>query len=82
MKVLFEFDSKRFVMDSESAGEIVSLIHARGAEIYEHKKDYRTKEESHHVYNLNPAEIGTVRMNFITEELYGMGKLKGRPKED
>jgi hypothetical protein len=33
MKVLFEFDDKKFVMDAESAGEIVSLIHSRGAEI-------------------------------------------------
>ena len=82
MKVLFEFDDKKFVMDAESAGEIVSLIHSRGAEIYEHKTSWRTKEESHHVYNLNPTEVGTMRLQFITEELYGMGKLKGRPQED
>ena len=81
MKVLFEFDDKKFVMDAESAGEIVSLIHSRGAEIYEHKTSWRTKEESHHVYNLNPTEVGTMRMQFITEELYGMGKLNGKPEE-
>ena len=82
MKVLFEFDDKKFVMDAESAGEIVSLIHSRGAEIYEHKTSWRTKEESHHVYTPTTAEIGGFRFLMISDELYGMGKLKGRPQED
>jgi len=82
MRVLFEFDGKNFVMSASDAAEIVRLIHSHGAEIYEHKTSWRTKEESHHVYSLNPAEVGTMRMQFITEELYGMGKLNGKPKED
>lgn len=81
MRVLFEFDDKKFVMDAESASEIVRMIHSYGAEVYEHKTNWRTKEESHHVYNLNPAEVGTMRMQFITDELYGMGKLNGKPEE-
>ena len=81
MRVLFEFDDKKFVMDAGSAAEIVRMIHSYGAEVYEHKTNWRTKEESHHVYNLNPAEVGTMRMQFITDELYGMGKLNGKPEE-
>lgn len=82
MKVLFEFDGKHFVMSAQEAAEIVRMVHSCGAEIYEHKTNWRTKEESHHVYALNPTEVGTMRMQFITEELYGMGKLNGKPKED
>jgi hypothetical protein len=82
MKVLFEFDDKKFVMDAESAGEIVSLIHSRGAEIYEHKTNWRTKEESHHVYNAYTCGSRWVSFLMISDELYGMGKLKGRPQED
>ena len=58
MRVLFEFDGKNFVMSANDAAEIVRLIHSHGAEIYEHKTNWRTKEESHHVYNLNPTEQG------------------------
>ena len=82
MKVLFEFDDKKFVMDAESAGEIVSLIHSRGAEVYEHKTNWRTKEESYHVYETTPRDLGEMSFQMITDELYGMGKLKGRPQED
>ena len=82
MKVLFEFDGKQFVMDAESASEIVSLIHARGAELYEHKTSWRNKEESYHVYPATPRELGEMSFKMITDELYGMGKLKGRPQED
>ena len=82
MKVLFEFDDKKFVMDAESAGEIVSLIHSRGAEIYEHKTNWRSKEESYHVYETTPRDLGEMSFKMITDELYGMGKLKGRPQED
>jgi hypothetical protein len=82
MKVLFEFDDKRFVMDAESAGEIVNLIHARGAELYEHKTSWRSKEESYHVYETTPRDLGEMNFKMITDELYGMAKLKGRPQED
>ena len=57
MKVLFEFDDKQFVMDAESAGEIVKLIHSRGAEIYEHKTTGVAKEESYHVYDGYPCGL-------------------------
>jgi hypothetical protein len=82
MKVLFEFDDKKFVMDAESAGEIVNLIHARGAELYEHKTNWRSKEQSYHVYETTPNDLGEMSFKMITDELYGMGKLKGRPQED
>ena len=82
MKVLFEFDDKKFVMDAESAGEIVSLIHAHGSEVYEHKTNWRSKEESYHVYETTPKDLGEMSFKMITDELYGMGKLKGRPQED
>ena len=82
MKVLFEFDDKKFVMDAESAGEIVKLIHARGAELYEHKTNWRSKEQSYHVYETTPRDLGEMSFKMITDELYGMGKLKGRPLED
>ena len=82
MKVLFEFDGKQFVMDAESAGEIVNLIHARGAEVYEHKTNWRSKEESYHVYPTTPRELGEMSFKMITDELYGMGKLAGKPQED
>lgn len=82
MKALFDFDGKQFVMDAESAGEIVALIHARGAEVYERRRNWRSKEESHHVYPANPTELGEITFKMITDELYGMGKLTGRPQED
>tara|TARA_R110002096_G_scaffold96933_1_gene216059 strand:+ start:58 stop:306 length:249 start_codon:yes stop_codon:yes gene_type:complete len=82
MKVLFEFDDKKFVMDAESAGEIVKLIHARGTEVYEHKTNWRSKEQSYHVYETTPRDLGEMSFKMITDELYGMGKLKGRPQED
>lgn len=81
MKVLFEFDGKQFVMDPESAAEIVTLIHARGLEVYEHKREWRTKADTYHVYPTTTKEIGEMNFKMITDELYGMGKLKGRPED-
>jgi hypothetical protein len=34
------------------------------------------------VYTPTPAEVGGFRFLMISDELYGMGKLKGRPQED
>jgi hypothetical protein len=83
MKVLFEFDDNKFRNETRAMPlKLVRLFIPDGTEVYERKTSWRTKEESHHVYNLNPTEVGGLRLQFISDELYGMGKLKGRPQED
>jgi hypothetical protein len=34
------------------------------------------------VYETTPRDLGEMSFKMITDELYGMGKLKGRPQED
>lgn len=80
MKVLFEFNDRKFVMEAEQAGAIVNMIHDCGCEVYEHKTNWSTKEETHHVYKLAPAEVGLVRFELMSEELYGLGKMRGKPE--
>lgn len=80
MKVLFEFNDRKFVMEAEQAGAIVNMIHDSSREVYEHKTNWSTKEETHHVYKLTPSEVGVFRFELLSEELYGSAKMRGKPE--
>jgi len=81
MKVLFEWGNKNFIMEPEQASEIIQLIHRYSKEVFEHKRNWKDKTETDHVYSITPAELGVLPMQFITDELYGLGKIMGRPED-
>ena len=81
MKALFEWGHKNFIMEAEDAAEIVKLIHQYGTEIYKHESGWGDRKEEHYVYEPTPTELGQVELTFLTDELYALGKLKGRPEK-
>ncbi len=82
MKALIELNGRKHILTMKQAEEVITLIHSCGAEVYETKTNYNTKPYTvtHHVYELAPAEMGKGEITFLTDALYGMGKLKGRPE--
>lgn len=81
MKVVIDIDGRKHLMTPEQATHVLQLIHEYGAEVYETRSNWgTTKVESHHVYTLTPAELGVGRLMYLTDALYGMGKLAGKPE--
>lgn len=80
MKVIIDLDGRKHVMTPEQAAEVMALIHEYGAEVYESRSNWgTTKVETHHVFCVTPAELGVGRLQYLTDALYGMGKLAGKP---
>ena len=81
MKVLIDWADNSYVMEAEEAMEIMAMVQKYGKEVYVKKRDWQAKQETHHVYAVTPAEVGITPIRVISDALYGMGKLKGRPTE-
>lgn len=82
MRALIELNGRKHIMTMKQAEEVISLIQSYGAEVYETKTSYSTKPYTthHHVYELTPADVGKGEITFLTDALYGMGKLNGKPE--
>jgi len=80
MRIIFELQDRKHLLTPEQADEVIALIHRYGKEVYEIKHNWSTKQNSHHVYELTPAEMGGGELKFLSDALYGMGKLKGKPE--
>lgn len=80
MKAIFELNGRKHLMTPEQMVEVMDLIHSYGEEVYECKTDWSTKVETHHVYAVSAAALGAGEMRYITDALYGMGKLRGKPQ--
>lgn len=80
MRIIFELQDRKHLLTPEQADEVIALIHRYGTEVYEIKHNWSTKQNSHHVYELTPTEMGSGELKFLSDALYGMGKLKGKPE--
>ena len=82
MRALIELNGRKHILTMQQAEEVIGLIHSYGEEVYESKTSYHTKPYpvTHHVYELTPTEMGKGEITFLTDALYGMGKLNGRPE--
>jgi hypothetical protein len=82
MKAIIELQNRKHVMTPEQAAEVIALIHHYGTEVYTTKTEYGVKPyvTHHHVYELTPTELGTGELPYLTDAMYGMAKLKGRPE--
>jgi hypothetical protein len=80
MKIIFEINGRKHLMSPEQAEEVLHLIATYGNEVYEHRTNWSTKVESHHVYAVTPSEMGAGELKYISDALYGMGKLRGKPE--
>jgi hypothetical protein len=80
MRALIELNGRKHILTMKQAEEVITLIHSYGAEVYESRKDWNTKTVQHYIYEVSPTELGTGDITFLTDALYGMGKLKGRPE--
>ena len=80
MRIIFELQNRKHLLTPEQADEVIALIHRYGTEVYETKHNWSTKQNSHHVYELTPTEMGSGELQFLSDALYGMGKLKGKPE--
>ena len=81
MKILFEWADKKLIMDASKAEEIINLINRSEEEVYEHKTNWRTKEETHHVYAVSAGDLGVQSIQVLTDDLYALGKLRGKPED-
>lgn len=81
MKIIFELNNKKHLLSPEHADEIMALVHKYGTEVYEVKHNWSTKEDTHHVYEVTPIELGAGEIRYISDALYGMAKLRGRPEK-
>jgi H2-forming N5,N10-methylenetetrahydromethanopterin dehydrogenase-like enzyme len=79
MRAIFELNGRKHLMTTEQLAEVINLVHKYGEEVYECKTDWSSKTETHHVYAVSPATLGTGEFRYITDALYGMGKLRGKP---
>lgn len=81
MKVLFEWADMKLIMDAAKAEEIINLINRSAEEVYEHKRNWSSKEESHHVYPVSAQDLGVQSIRILTDDLYALGKLRGKPED-
>ena len=81
MKMLFEWNNKTLIIAPERMDELIKLIMQSAEEVYEHKKNWSTKEESHHVYPISACDFGVQEIRVLSDELYALGKLRGKPEE-
>ena len=81
MKMLFEWGHKTLIISPEKMGEIMTLVMQSAEEVYEFKKNWSTKEESHHVFPVNVGDFGVQEIRVLSDELYALGKLRGKPEE-
>jgi hypothetical protein len=81
MKIMFDLNGRKHLMTPEQASQVIALIHEYGAEVYESRSNWNTtKVESHHVYSVTPTELGVGEMRYMTDAMYGMAKLLGKPE--
>jgi hypothetical protein len=80
MKVILELNNRKHLMSTDQFTEVMDLVHKYGEEVYECKTDWSTKTDTHHVYAVSAASLGAGEIRYITDALYGMGKLKGKPQ--
>jgi len=65
-----------FVMDVKAAAQVMEVL--GGAEKYETK--YRKAEEGGTTQHIYPADIEAVTLKLISDDLYRMAKLAGKPE--
>lgn len=78
-KAILSMGYGQYVMDMEQAVAIAEML--AKAELYENKyhrdKDTGTATSTHHIYDNENAELGTIRL--VSDGFYQMAKLAGKP---
>jgi hypothetical protein len=80
MKVIFELADVKYLLTPDQANEVLNLIYKYGAEVYEAKTNWSQKTETHHVYDATPAMAARLKLPVITDAVYGLGKVTGKPE--
>lgn len=76
-KAILTIGYTSYVLDIKDAVGVVEIL--SGAEMYESK--YRsTSPNTHHIYANENPELGTIKL--ISDELYRLAKLAGKPDKD
>jgi hypothetical protein len=78
-KVIIEFGyDKHFVMEADKALTLLDLL--KDAEMY--KEVYRSSERGGNTYHIFPQQKELCSMKVLSNNMYSLAKLAGKPEEN
>jgi hypothetical protein len=77
-KAILSLGYGQYVMDMEQAVAIAEML--AKAELYENKYHREAKNSTHHIYDNENAELGTIKL--VSDGFYQMAKLAGKPVDE
>lgn len=77
-KAILNLGYGAYVMDMEQAVAISEML--AKAELYVSKYHREVKDSTHHIYENDSSELGTLKL--VSDEFYRLSKLAGKPADE